>query len=186
MEMRRQQNVDLLQAGLLRRGEDPFRVPVVRRPVTRSHQHRFAAGRYDQRGRTAIRVDPIDFQVSRRGTKAAGPEQAKQSRGCDSSHRFYQYMQRRRKITGSVEVDKRYRRRILYRSSVDRQFEAITNLGGEFEKPTGFAQPKRRSSEASPIVVNGVMYLPTPRNWIVALCSLRRERDLELQNPQRR
>ena len=55
--------VDFLEPGLLRRGENALRVAIVGRAVRGVHQQRLAARSDDQRGRAALRIDPVNFKI---------------------------------------------------------------------------------------------------------------------------
>ena len=73
MEVRSEQEVDFLQAGLLRRGEDPLGVAIVRRTIGGVYQKRLAAGRDDQRGGASFGVNPVDLQIARCGKRELAP-----------------------------------------------------------------------------------------------------------------
>ena len=63
MEVSGEQNIDLLQAGLPRRGQDSFGIAIVRRPVSCVYEQRLPARGHDERGRTSLRVNPVDLEV---------------------------------------------------------------------------------------------------------------------------
>ena len=71
VEVRGEQDIDLLQAGLLRRGEDPLGVAIVRRAIGGVDQQGLAAGRDDQSGGAAFGVNPVNLQIARRGKQRA-------------------------------------------------------------------------------------------------------------------
>jgi hypothetical protein len=81
--MRRQQNVNLLQAGLLCDGEYALGVAIVRSSVRCVEQHGLAARRHNQRGSATLRVDPVDVQIRRRAQRAG--EQCSGNK-CPTSH----------------------------------------------------------------------------------------------------
>ena len=76
VEVRGEQEIDLLQAGLLRRGEDPLGVAIVRRAIGGVDQQGLTAGRDDQSGGAAFGVNPVDLQIARCGKQCARAEQS--------------------------------------------------------------------------------------------------------------
>ena len=84
VEVRGQQVVDLLEAGLLGGGEDALGVAIVGGAVGGVHQQGLAARRDDQRGGAAFGVDPVDFEVLGGAQGQAGAEQGNKDGFFDS------------------------------------------------------------------------------------------------------